>query len=415
MNYYSYTKEGIENARAVANKKQKLNFLIVLLVIYIFFLYNAQDTLLPRVLNSISLYIFLLCTVLFVFVTGQWSNTLPQYSKWYTCMIVLSVCSVAWATETAWETIYTMIVSLIVTYCFIVVLDTPYKLELCIRSFVFSADVMGLLMLIKGQLFENIGEDRLGHSQTGNANAFAALMMVAAVFAFWLVLYKAKSVLDKAFNIASFTFILLMMALSGGRKAIVAVVVCVLFFIVFKNRMSFFNFLKNFVIAIIVIGILYYLIMNNPSLYDAIGWRFEELFKMFGGGTSGVNSDSLRADMVKMALDKWQECPLWGHGHDTFKYYNQIVTGHLFYAHNNYAELLYDLGLVGFALYYGYICKLGHSLFKLNDENREYKVLGIALLIELLIFDIGGVSYYTVMTQIVLCITFLCWKLGKKV
>ena len=59
MNYYSYTKEGIENACAVANKKQKLNFLIVLLVIYIFSLYNAQDTLLPRVLNSISLYIFL--------------------------------------------------------------------------------------------------------------------------------------------------------------------------------------------------------------------------------------------------------------------------------------------------------------------------------------------------------------------
>ena len=121
------------------------------------------------------------------------------------------------------------------------------------------------------------------------------------------------------------------------------------------------------------------------------------------------------SDFFTLELDKWQECPLWGHGHDTFKYYNQIVTGHLFYAHNNYAELLYDLGLVGFALYYGYICKLGHSLFKLNDENREYKVLGIALLIELLIFDIGGVSYYTVMTQIVLCITFLCWKLGKKV
>ena len=388
---------------------------MVLLIVYVFFLYTAQETLLPTVISSLTLYGLVVCTVFNVVVFQKGNGTLPQYTKWYVCLIILGLFSFAWASNIVFEAMYNMIVSLVVTYCFIIILDTSDKFDVCIRSFVFAADVMGILLILTGQLTGSAAEDRLGESITGNANSFSALLMVAAVLAIWLAIYKAKTFPDKMFNISSFLFILFMMALSGGRKTILAVIVCMLIFIVFKNRISFFNFMKNAVIAIAAVVVLYNVMMNVPIFYESVGQRFEGIFNWISEGTSSVGSDKLRNEMIEIGLDQWKNRPVLGYGLDTFKYYNQITTGHFYYAHNNFVELLYDVGIVGFTLYYGYICKLGYSLFKEKNENLEYKILGLALLTELLIYDMGGVSYYTVMMQIVICMAYLCFKYSKRV
>jgi O-antigen ligase len=413
MKYRSSIQSEIGNGQTLS-KNSRIGFLMGLLIAYIFFLYTAQKTLLPPILASLLLYSLVFCTILFVLVTKKWKKALPEYTLWYGCIIAFSACSLAWATDLALETVYNMVVSLIVTYCFIIVLDTPDKLDLCIRSFVFAADGMGVLLLLTGQFKGGVGEDRLGHSVTGNANIFSALMMIAAVFAIWLFVYKAESMFDRIFNLGSFLFVLLMMALSGGRKTILAVIACMLVFFVLKNGIKYASFLRNIIIAVFAIVVLYNVVMSVPSLYETVGWRFEELFRLFGGGSSGVNSDQIRTNMVKVAIEKWQDRPILGYGIDTFKYYNELTTGHFYYSHNNYVELLYNAGIVGFVMYYGYVCKLGYSLLKLDNQCREYKILGLALLIELFFYDIGGVSYYTVMPQIVLCIAFLSLKFGRK-
>ena len=83
------------------------------------------------------------------------------------------------------------------------------------------------------------------------------------------------------------------------------------------------------------------------------------------------------------------------------------MTGHMFYSHNNYVEMLYDFGIIGFLFYYVFIYKLYIRLKKLPKEFETYSILGIGILLELLFFDIGGVAYYINGNMIMLCIASL--------
>lgn len=414
MNYNSDMRIGIANKNALQTKRRKFSFLMVLLSLYVFFLYTAQETLLPPRIHSVVMYVFVGCTLLSLLLKKGLKFTISTHSMWYLVLTAFSFISFIWATNVVNSAVYSMVVSFVITFCFICVIDAPEKLDLCARVFVLSADAMGILLLLTGQLIGDSETDRLGDEAVGNANAFSALMMVAAVFAIWLLIYKAAGKIDKLVNLSSYIFILFMMALSGGRKTVIAVVISTLIFIVFKNGTKSLKLIKNITIAVIVLIVLYALVMNVPILYETIGYRFEELFNLVGGGTSDVGSDEVRTTMIKLALEKWQSRPILGYGVDTFKYYNRTATGHFYYAHNNYAELLYDLGLVGFLLYYGYMFKLGYSLLKQKSKSKEYKILGLALVIQLLVFDMGGVSYYDMLIQILLCIVFMCLKFGKQ-
>lgn len=404
----------IDNYAKVRTKEKKYGILMLLLSLYVFFLYTAQETLLPTRIHSLVMYGFVGCTLAYVLLKNGGKIQVSTYSIWYAALLILCAFSFLWATNMVSGAIYNMAVSLVITFCLITVLETPGKLDTCLRVFVLSADVMGILLIATGQLTGELSEDRLGQEVAGNANAFSALMMVAAVFAVWLLIYKSPKITDRLFNLASYLFILLMMALSGGRKTVIAVVACTFFFIVFKNGSKLHKVIKNMLIAIAAVALLYNAMMTIPVLYEAIGQRFEGLFDFVGGGTSSVSSDKIREKMIEIGLKKWLDRPLLGYGVDTFKYYNQVATGHFYYAHNNYVELLYDLGLVGFLLYYGYMLKLWRSLRKSRNRNSEYKMLGMGLILQLLIFDIGGVSYYAVLNQIILCIVFLCCKFSNK-
>lgn len=390
--------------------RTKQGFLMLLLSLYVFFLYTAQETLLPTKIHSVIMYCFVACTLVYSYLKNGGKVLVTSYSMWYILLLIFSFVSLLWATEPAISSIYNMVVSFVITFCFITVLDTNEKLDLCVKVFVLSADIMGVLLILTGQLSFDFNSERLGESVTGNANIFSSLMMIAAVFAIWVMFYKTNKKLDKMLYFASYLFILAMMAISGGRKTIVAVIACTIFFIIFKNGTKSFKILKNMLLAVAFVIIIYNVVMKVPLFYEFVGQRFEELFKIFSGGTSAVHSDRTREIMVGLALDRWQERPLFGYGIDTFKYYNREVTGYFYYAHNNYVEILYDFGIVGFFMYYGYLFTLGYSLMKTKQNNIEYKVLGLALLIEVLVFDFGGVSYCTNTIQIVLSLAYLCGR-----
>ena len=72
------------------------------------------------------------------------------------------------------------------------------------------------------------------------------------------------------------------------------------------------------------------------------------------------------------------------------------------YAHNNYIELLVDVGLVGFFIYYGYIATM---LFKDCGKNNVSVYLK-AILVSMLITDFGLVSYYNELYQYILVLIF---------
>ena len=84
-----------------------------------------------------------------------------------------------------------------------------------------------------------------------------------------------------------------------------------------------------------------------------------------------------------------------------------MITGHNAYSHNNFTELLYDLGIIGFiAYYYKYyqILKLG-----VKSKVSEVKVLTIAGIVSILVNEYGQVDYNL---SIIVIFLFVLYKLN---
>ena len=405
----------VYNKKAEKQKcKSIINVQVLLMTLYILFNYIAQETLIPPVVSSITMYVFVAWTFLFSVIRKVSNTKIYKYSMWYVLLTVWSLMSFLWADNTVWIQIYNMVVVLIITFCFIETVDTGEKLEYFAHVYVASADLLGLMIFATGQFSYGLYSERLGMDIMGNANTFSSFLMVSAVFAAWLLIFKKKKA-TKIFNAASLVFLLFLMAASGGRKTIIAVVICMVYFFITKDRNNSVKSAGNVLKAAAVIVLLYIAVMKIPMLYETIGFRFEQLFSLAEGGTSEVSSDATRKEMIRIGFDAWLKNPIVGYGLDTFKYYNLQMTRHFYYAHNNYIELLYDLGIIGFLLYYWFVGKLLVKLKKIRSDSGRYKELGIGLIIESLIFDIGGVSYYTIIIQIILCFAFISFGFaGKK-
>lgn len=400
----------IENTKRAEKFKFKFSMIsIILLCLYILFSYIAQETLLPTRIHSLVMYAFVAWVLLSVLRSKRYE--IPSFTVWMGVMLAISIISLLWTSKNtiSTEAVYTMLVATVITYCITQTVNTFSRLEKCLIAFVIGAVLMGLMLLVTGQI---TGDERLGETVTGNANTFSALMMIAAASALWLMLNREKGWEKFLFFLATVAIFALML-FSGGRKTIVAVLVALVFYILFKGKSGVKHVVgKLFIIVAIVAGI-YALLMEVPFFYELIGNRFEGMFDFFSGN-SQISGDETRYKMIEIGLNKWLESPVFGYGVDSFKYYNVTVTGHFYYAHNNYVELLYDLGIIGFLAYYGFVVKTLKDLFKIKGEYKKYASLGIGLIFMILVYDMGGISFYSTFPLMILSFAYIVIKLANK-
>ena len=377
-------------------------------------MFTAQETLLPTVIHSAVMYCMI--GVVWVYALLKKNILITKFSAWYGVFFLFCVLSATLCSQSDPSILFPIAVSLIISFCFIQLINTTGRLEACLNVYVISAVIMALLLWQTGQLdylyIDARSEMRLGTEVTGNANIFTALFMYSGVFAAWFMVYEKKK-MSRLIYLLAFVFILFIMIVSGGRKTIIAIMGALGVFLVMKESGHKKKIIKNTILAIAIVAGIFVAILKVPILYDLIGERFEGLFDFFTGKGSNVSSDDTRGQIFVLALKGWLEQPLLGHGIDSFKSFNRAVTGHFYYAHNNFAELLYDVGIVGFALFYYMFVYIYKRLKLVNADYYKYKILGYGLLVELLIFDVGGVSYYLVGNIVILAITYLCITLQK--
>lgn len=230
--------------------------------------------------------------------------------------------------------------------------------------------------------------NRVSLTETENPNLTALKLYMAFISGSYLIYFQKKySKIALVLSIIS----AIGMVLTGSRKTfIISVVVIALLFISGRKR-----YLK---MALLVIGatVAYDAAMNNPVVYNIIGWRLVAI-----GGTD--ESSMERARLLHDAINTGLNNPIFGVGLHNSMFYTAIGK----YAHNNFAEIFADLGLIGFSIFYSLYILYGYRVVRFSKEKiRRY---WLVFILGFLAIDYGQVSYNlftSIVPMVILCIEF---------
>ena len=97
--------------------------------------------------------------------------------------------------------------------------------------------------------------------------------------------------------------------------------------------------------------------------------------------------------------------PIYGYGFDSFKYYNQSVTGRFYYSHNNFIEMLYNTGIIGFILYYWYYLYTITKAWKARKTVlTSIRTFTFAFVLSMLVYEWGAINYTSTSMMVLLCL-----------
>ena len=236
-----------------------------------------------------------------------------------------------------------------------------------------------------------LGEGRLGWNQPlifGLDGQYQS-NGVGFIFAFAFNMYVYRIMVNKERKCLGFALFCAAGAfLTGSRKALLIVMLGTFFIAYFFYQRK--NKIKIIVVGIIMVAVMYFLIMNVPVFYDTVGYRFDALVEGTKSGEQTEGSAIVREHLTEYAINYWKEKPIWGYGLDNFR----LLDGtYGLYAHNNYAELLCDAGVVGIIIYYSSYLVAIVLLLKRYKKSSIAKLALVCLGI-FMIMEYGLVSYY---------------------
>lgn len=392
----------------VINKRSGFSLGLVFLFIYILFSYIATDIVISSKYNSYALYLFLIWGVISTALSiknGNGKLELNTYTTWYLFFYFISFLTMIYspAFSILSGTSYLMIVSLILTFFAGMAIKTDSDFTCVCWFYAIAATSIILILFISGNLHAT-SSNRLGTDVYGNANTFAEMIMIAVLLEIWLLIYSTKTIKTKIVIIFMLIIETYSLFLSGGRKSLVIPIVFSYLLLCLKTdskgRRKIIKY--TLVIAAIVL-IIWNLITKIELFYNIIGYRMLFLLNGFTGKGFIGASANIRATMRETAIEGWLRSPIWGHGFDSYKYYGEIVVGKFAYSHCNYTELLYNGGVILFLVYYYiHFTTIYKSVKYKKSIPLQYRAFSIAMIISLLVYDYGCVTYAEAEVQMML-------------
>ena len=326
------------------------------------------------------MFVFLLCFALFCFLSNIWARD----------------NKLSWEASTS---ILRMWIVLELVFCSISRQQIPQLFNMIIwGSTLFIIYIISTVGINEIILLSHMEERLVGDNF--NANMVGLLGSVLIVVCYSLFLYHGFS-LKLLASLLGF----LIVFLTSSRKAFVVLFIGV--FLVYVQKRKIDNIplflLKLILVVIVFCGIVYFLF--STSAFSLYAERFNELSAFILDTGDITHSDWERKVMIEAGLNQFYETPFTGIGIDNGKIIAESLTGNSFYLHNNYVELLADVGIFGFMSFYAIYLYFGVRMYKLHSYWNEYSKLAITLLVMFLIADYGRVSYYykDVMFVLIVC------------
>lgn len=338
----------------------------------------------------------LFTSVFFICGNGKFKYE-KKYTLWTGAFFFLCAASIIWAASRVEVT--NILKNMLINTAILFMLRSYmlYKEDVLkiIKLFIAAITLNAFYLLYVNRKFLTVANvsataaNRLGSEGLWNANAIGMMMSIGFIYYIYRFRRESKNVyrIGDIFFIAILGFAALV---SGSRKALVSIVLGTVIYLLLDSEGKR---ARSILIIIAVIVGVYYAVVKIPYFYSIIGWRMETMISGYTGVGDVDHSTILRKQFIEVGLRVFKEHPILGVGIDCFRVYNSQITGYRWYAHNNYVELLADLGIIGFIVYHsGYIYLLFEFIKKIHDKDSITKML-FSIFVCIMVSAYGAVIY----------------------
>ncbi|MBQ9552969.1 MAG: O-antigen ligase family protein [Clostridia bacterium] len=323
------------------------------------------------------------------------SVIVPPVTLWFGLFVLYGFASILWAHYPAASFHITsrILQCLIIQFCMAQNYSSKTALPRCLKIIV-TASVMSSLYMLSQTSLENLFKNPFGSvSSSLNPNMFAVIYSFGAIIAFFFASHLHKRI---AYPIAF--YLTFMVLITGSRKSTITVLAALFLLSVLATNSRYWFLRLMLTLGVIVLVL--YLIMTIPELYAVLGRRFDSMLGFFTNNEKDY-SMTLRLTFLRVARQIFLENIFFGVGLANFPVVLGTVMNASTYAHNNYYELLADLGLVGFLIYYSYYIYVAVASLKRALLGSQYAKLMVTLVAAILLCDFGIVSFYTIQFNVI--------------
>ena len=369
-----------------------------LLCVYLMTLPLSLTPWIPSSYTSMALYAFI--AVAFLAIVCRGKMMLGSYAGWYLFFVILSGISCFYSAAESVSFSSTIDCGKLFLFCLMVynTVDSKKRVEAVLSICSLSTMVLFLYLLATGDLTAE--EERLGQTLVGNANNFASMYMIGAMCSVYFIFFGKRNSI-RVLALIIFIAQVYTLSLSGGRKYFILPILLLCGMQVMRtDRRGRTHIFRNGVIAATILLAFGWAVFNVSFLYEAIGYRMEAMFNTLIGKGTGDYSMMERQAMQDYAFKIWGDAPVFGNGLNTFS----VLAPFGAHCHNNYLEILCSIGLVGFLVYYTFFAVL---LIKLACRRAMgiWRWYWFGVIVCLLLFDVGAISYYSFMMQMMVVLT----------
>ncbi len=338
---------------------------------------------------------------------------IPYNTVWYIVFTAYSALSCLWSSyldANMASYFLRMVVIIAMITSISIYVDSPEDLERIIKLYILSMFVIVMIEFITVPVSE-WADGGMGSNFSGsNSNGVAFLVFCAELMAFYEFYSRGK----KSYIILVVLF-LFFIILSSSRKAMFAGIAGPMLFVLLSTYKKNYFFNVVTIVGLAAIVILY--IMIDDNAYNAIGKRFDSMFFFWFEDRDHKVDNSLymRSYYIDLAQRMFSESPLFGKGMGNFaKIIDNVYMLDGVYSHNNFWQILSELGLVGFILYYSMYFFVIVRLAKGTFINKSrINMLFLTFMVLLLILETGLVTYNSKMPHVIIAIAYAATYVGE--
>ncbi len=242
---------------------------------------------------------------------------------------------------------------------------------------------------------------------TVKSNILANICIFGTISSFYF--YIKDNIYAKLFGLFGVLISVYVVILTASKKGILLSLCIIIIFFIFKK-----NKIRSIMTALLLVACLtilanYFNLLGIISssneqdifyLFQKLEDRFNVFFQLLSNENNVDNSTRDRLLLLHKAIDAWLSSPLFGSGIGSFEY------KHGAYAHNNFADLLANLGIFGLLVYYSLYWYILKRVIRLHKKN-DVVILFTCFTIIMILMDFAIVSYTNKTIMNFLLVTFI--------